>query len=57
MKSESDQPVCGKKEDVEPFELWWKKHPINSTNVPQALKDSYRELAKAGWDASNENRK
>jgi hypothetical protein len=50
-------PVCGKKPwELDKFEVWWKKHSINKAPVPQALKDSYKEVAKAGWEAAKENR-
>jgi len=49
--------ICGKKLfEIDPFEIWWKKHSINKSSVPQSLKDSYKEVAKAGWGAAKENK-
>lgn len=45
-------PKCGKRpEEVDPFEVWWRTHPISKSNLQRAMINGFREVAKAAWDA------
>jgi len=38
--------------EMKDFEEWWKNHEINRSEITGALKNTFKEVARMGWDAA-----